>query len=201
MCKTKLWVIGALVGIIVAAAMSSKSNAQGAPVPVRVPPPPPSVGQAQPTTAQTTQAQAPAGAQQASPATGTVTVTIHCAVGGISTSLFSTSGLRCPSPIHAGLCDYVIMEGWGAVTTTQADGPVPRDITFTTDQATIADVAALPRNSDWIAGIYRGVSVEPGGNVTFRYGTVVLITNFGTAAAGFVPRDLDFIVKGALPCL
>jgi hypothetical protein len=80
MCKTKLWLVGALLGSMIAAAPSSETNAQGAPVPARVPSPP------------------PAGQPQAKPAPASsaqVQATLSC--GNNAVTIFSAGGAKCPS--------------------------------------------------------------------------------------------------------
>lgn len=180
MCNRKLSLVGALVGSMIAAALSSESNAQGAPVPV-IKSPPPSAGPPQPTPA--------AGAQPASPAGAAVTVTLHCGVAGISTDLFSTSGLRCPSPVSPGKCTYVILAGWNPAPALKHDPRFDK-----------LDFTSTYTGTD-MTGFYVGTSSKPGNIATFQTpDRKVCVSNFPTTE-GWVPESTELIVRGPFPCL
>jgi hypothetical protein len=147
-----------------------------APVPVRkASPPPPPAGQPQPTP---------------SAPVKSITVTLHCSVGGISTDLFSTSGLRCPNPTSPGKCDYVILTGWAPA------GLYARDSRFDKLDFTCTSTGSV------LEGFYDGVSATPGGIATFRTkdSTQVCVSKFPTTE-GWRPENTELIVRGPFPCL
>jgi hypothetical protein len=138
----------------------------------------------------TVSAQGPAPVGPPAASANGINVTLHCGVGGISTNLFSTSGLRCPSPTTPDKCIYVIFEGWNPA---GANGHDPRfdklDFTCTT-------------SGPDISGSYSGISADPERNVTYRTvdRTRVCVSKFPTVA-GLIPENTELIVRGPFPCL
>jgi hypothetical protein len=176
--RTRIAAIGLGIAFMIGANLTV--CAEGAPVPARVPPPP--SGQPQPT--------------PPAPAKG-ITVTLHCGVAGISTSLFSMSGLRCPSPnpTSAGKCYYVILEGWGP-------GAAADSAAFPQGAWNQIDFTCTAEGLPDVTGIYSGASAEPGGNVTYRSAdsTQVCVSKFPNTV-GLIPANTELVVKGPLPCM